>query len=83
MQDQFIEKNNGALHASLEALVQESTSPLIKNLFSAKNNNVPSKGKLNFRSIGSEFKTQLSELMKKLEQNVNVCKRFKRKNELN
>lgn len=69
-QNQFIEKNNDALHASLEALVQESANPLIKTIFSGKNNNNSSKGKLNFISVGSKFKTQLGELMEKLEQNV-------------
>lgn len=69
-QSQFIEKNNDALHASLEALVQESANPLIKNIFSGKNNNNSSKGKLNFISVGSKFKTQLGELMEKLEKNV-------------
>jgi len=67
--NQFIEKNNDALHASLEALVQESANPLIKAIFSGKNNNASSKGKLNFISVGSKFKTQLGELMEKLEQN--------------
>lgn len=69
-QNQFIEKNNDALHASLEALVQESANPLIKTIFSGKSNNASSKGKLNFISVGSKFKTQLSELMVKLERNV-------------
>lgn len=58
------------MHASLEALVQESANPLIKILFSSKNNNTSSKGKLNFISVGSKFKTQLGELMEKLEKNV-------------
>lgn len=50
--------------------MQESANPLIKTLFSGKNNNASSKGKLNFISVGSKFKTQLGELMEKLEQNV-------------
>ena len=64
---QFIEKNNDALHASLEFLVQESNNTLLNNLFSG--NNCAAKGKLNFISVGSKFKTQLSELMEKLGQN--------------
>lgn len=68
-QSQFIEKNNDALHASLEALVQESANPLLKMLFAA-SNNMSSKGKLTFISVGSKFKTQLGELMEKLEKNV-------------
>lgn len=67
-QNQFIEKNNDALHASLEFLVQESANPLLKVLFA--NGNSTSRGKLNFISVGSKFKTQLGELMEKLEKNV-------------
>lgn len=67
--NQFIEKNNDALHASLEFLVQESANPLIKQLFANKKNSKQSTGKLNFISVGSKFKTQLGELMEKLEQN--------------
>jgi myosin-6 len=63
---QFIEKNNDALHASLEGLVQESANPLINKLFSSSET---TKGKLNFISVGSKFKSQLAELMEKLEKN--------------
>lgn len=66
--NQFIEKNNDALHASLECLVQESEHPLMKKLFSS-TNTTSTKGKLSFISVGSKFKTQLQELMDKLEQN--------------
>lgn len=66
--NQFIEKNNDALHASLEGLVQESENPLLKNLFSLANKTAV-KGKLSFISVGSKFKTQLGELMDKLEKN--------------
>uniref|UniRef100_A0A336MXX6 CSON008982 protein n=1 Tax=Culicoides sonorensis TaxID=179676 RepID=A0A336MXX6_CULSO len=66
--NQFIEKNNDALHSSLEALVQECSNPLLKKLFEAKNSST-TKGKLSFISVGSKFKTQLSDLMQKLEQN--------------
>ncbi|XP_046405363.1 myosin heavy chain 95F isoform X2 [Ischnura elegans] len=61
---QFIEKNNDALHASLEGLVQESRNPFLKALFASLN--TQQKGKLNFISVGSKFKTQLGELMDKL-----------------
>ncbi|CAO1430727.1 unnamed protein product [Diamesa hyperborea] len=64
----FIEKNNDALHASLEGLVQESANPLLGKLFSQANV-VSTKGKLSFISVGSKFKTQLGELMDKLEKN--------------
>lgn len=65
--NQFIEKNNDALHASLEGLVQESENPLLKSLFSS--GGAATKGKLSFISVGSKFKTQLGELMEKLEKN--------------
>lgn len=64
---QFIEKNNDALHASLEGLVQEAANPLVKNLFASSGGTT--KGKLSFISVGSKFKTQLAELMEKLENN--------------
>lgn len=66
--NQFIEKNNDALHASLEYLVQESEHPLMKTLFSSSNTS-STKGKLSFISVGSKFKSQLQELMAKLEKN--------------
>ncbi|XP_059475767.1 myosin heavy chain 95F isoform X2 [Neocloeon triangulifer] len=62
---QFIEKNNDALHASLEGLVQESQNPFVQNLFSNASQS-QQKGKLTFISVGSKFKTQLEELMEKL-----------------
>lgn len=64
--EQFIAKNNDALHGSLEVLVMESSNMLLKKLFS---NTSTSKGKLSFISVGSKFKSQLSELMEKLERN--------------
>ncbi|KAM7361300.1 myosin heavy chain 95F jaguar isoform 1-T1 [Cochliomyia hominivorax] len=66
--EQFIEKNNDALHASLEGLVQECENPLLKSLFPSGSSNA-TRGKLNFISVGSKFKTQLAELMEKLEKN--------------
>ncbi|RZF36972.1 hypothetical protein LSTR_LSTR004660 [Laodelphax striatellus] len=62
---QFIEKNNDALHASLEGLIQESQNPFLQSLF-ASSNSGSLKGKLTFISVGSKFKSQLSELMEKL-----------------
>lgn len=64
---QFIEKNNDALHASLEGIVQESSNKFIKSLFATAN---AQKGKLTFISVGSKFKSQLAELMEKLRSNV-------------
>ncbi|TMW48172.1 hypothetical protein DOY81_006742 [Sarcophaga bullata] len=66
--EQFIEKNNDALHASLEGLVQECENPLLKSLFPS-GSSTATRGKLNFISVGSKFKTQLAELMEKLEKN--------------
>lgn len=66
--NQFIEKNNDALHASLECLVQESGSELLRRLFASAAQSA-ARGKLNFISVGSKFKTQLGELMEKLERN--------------
>ena len=71
-QDQFIEKNNDALHANLEGLVLESKNPFLQSLFengsdlSANLN----KGKLTFISVGSKFRMQLTELMEKLKSTV-------------
>lgn len=62
-QAQFIEKNNDALHASLEGLVQESKNAFVQGLFRSSSQQ---KGKLTFISVGSKFKTQLEELMEKL-----------------
>ncbi|CAG5041357.1 unnamed protein product [Parnassius apollo] len=66
--NQFIEKNNDALHASLEFLVQESSNPLVQQLFQNTDNN-NAKGKLNFISVGAKFQAQLSQLMDKLKEN--------------
>ncbi|XP_053603321.1 myosin heavy chain 95F isoform X2 [Plodia interpunctella] len=66
--NQFIEKNNDALHASLEFLVQESNSSLVQELFQTSDNN-NAKGKLNFISVGAKFQSQLSLLMDKLKEN--------------
>jgi len=62
----FIEKNNDALHASLEALVQECKNPFISEIFMTGEESSQKQGKLNFISVGSKFKKQLSELMLKL-----------------
>ncbi|CAH0558642.1 unnamed protein product [Brassicogethes aeneus] len=63
---QFIGKNNDALHASLEGIIQESRNTFIQNLFST---SIAQKGKLTFISVGNKFKTQLGELMEKLQNN--------------
>lgn len=65
----FIDKNNDALHASLEGIIQESKSKLIQKLFA---NSIAQKGKLTFISVGNKFKTQLGELMEKLKSNGTI-----------
>ncbi|XP_060687622.1 unconventional myosin-VI-like isoform X1 [Hemiscyllium ocellatum] len=65
----FVEKNNDALHMSLESLVSESKDPFVRKLFEGTNNNKDTKqkaGKLSFISVGNKFKTQLNLLLDKL-----------------
>lgn len=66
-QKYFIDKNNDALHASLEGIIQDSKNALIQKLFAT---SIVQKGKLTFISVGNKFKTQLGELMEKLKSNV-------------
>ncbi|XP_076834565.1 myosin VIb [Brachyhypopomus gauderio] len=66
---QFVEKNNDALHMSLESLVCESKDKFVRNLFENNSNPKDSKqkaGKLSFISVGNKFKTQLNLLLEKL-----------------
>ncbi|XP_073725723.1 unconventional myosin-VI [Misgurnus anguillicaudatus] len=66
---QFVEKNNDALHMSLECLVCESKDKFIRDLFENNSNSKDSKqkaGKLSFISVGNKFKTQLNLLLEKL-----------------
>ncbi|XP_048830708.1 myosin VIb isoform X1 [Brienomyrus brachyistius] len=66
---QFVEKNNDALHMSLECLVCESKDAFVRELFENSNNSKDSKqkaGKLSFISVGNKFKTQLNLLLEKL-----------------
>lgn len=67
---QFVEKNNDALHMSLESLICESRDKFVRELFeSSTNNNKDTKqkaGKLSFISVGNKFKTQLNLLLDKL-----------------
>uniref|UniRef100_A0A8C8G4W0 Unconventional myosin-VI n=1 Tax=Oncorhynchus tshawytscha TaxID=74940 RepID=A0A8C8G4W0_ONCTS len=65
----FVEKNNDALHMSLECLVSESKDRFIRDLFENSINAKDSKqkaGKLSFISVGNKFKTQLNILLEKL-----------------
>lgn len=79
--NQFIEKNNDALHASLEGLIQESGNNFLRTQFA--NHSASQKGKLTFISVGSKFKTQLGELMDKLKSNgTNFVRCIKPNNEM-
>uniref|UniRef100_A0A4W3GXI1 Unconventional myosin-VI n=1 Tax=Callorhinchus milii TaxID=7868 RepID=A0A4W3GXI1_CALMI len=65
----FVEKNNDALHMSLETLISESKDQFVRQLFEGTNNTKDSKqkaGKLSFISVGNKFKTQLNLLLEKL-----------------
>ncbi|XP_067097431.1 unconventional myosin-VI-like isoform X5 [Osmerus mordax] len=65
----FVEKNNDALHMSLECLISESKDRFVRELFENSNNTKDSKqkaGKLSFISVGNKFKTQLNILLEKL-----------------
>ncbi|MGH0138818.1 UNVERIFIED_CONTAM: hypothetical protein FKN15_011839 [Acipenser sinensis] len=66
---QFVEKNNDALHTSLEYLVCESKDRFVRELFDNSHNSKDLKqkaGKLSFISVGNKFKTQLNILLEKL-----------------
>ncbi|XP_062266934.1 myosin VIa isoform X2 [Platichthys flesus] len=64
----FVEKNNDALHMSLECLVSESKDRFVRQLFENTNNKDAKQktGKLGFISVGNKFKTQLNILLEKL-----------------
>lgn len=58
-----MEKNNDALHSSLEVLVSESKDAFIRGLFNSSNSRSSSSkdskqkaGKLSFISVGNKFK---------------------------
>lgn len=60
-QTKFVEKNNDALHMSLECLVSESKDRFVRELFENSNNSKDVKqkaGKLSFISVGNKFKVR-------------------------
>ncbi|KAM7534154.1 hypothetical protein Aperf_G00000109723 [Anoplocephala perfoliata] len=71
---EFIEKNNDALHHSLEELLHSSTNDLLRKMhnpqeaksWTAKRIKSNIAGKINFISVGTKFKDQIEELVKKL-----------------
>ena len=66
----FVDKNNDALHDSLEQLMLESKDPMIKELV-AENVDKKATGKLIFISIGANFRKQLAKLMDRTVENKN------------
>uniref|UniRef100_A0AAX7VQT7 Unconventional myosin-VI n=1 Tax=Astatotilapia calliptera TaxID=8154 RepID=A0AAX7VQT7_ASTCA len=59
----FVEKNNDALHMSLESLVCESKDKFVRELFENSNTSKDSKqkaGKLSFISVGNKFKVRVT-----------------------
>lgn len=65
------------MHSSLECLVQESRNKFLQSLFPVTSNFQQKGGKLVFDSVGLKFKTQLSELMDKLESTVSEIQQIK------
>lgn len=60
-QTRFVEKNNDALHMSLESLVCESKDKFVRELFENSSTTKDSKhkaGKLGFISVGNKFKVR-------------------------
>lgn len=58
-----MEKNNDALHMSLESLVCESKDKFVRELFENSNTTKDSKqkaGKLSFISVGNKFKVSVT-----------------------
>lgn len=62
--NEFIDKNNDALHASLEAIIQESKDSFLKSLFPQRSNKKVQK--LIFESVGAKFKVNLKYYRKKI-----------------
>lgn len=72
LQTKFVEKNNDALHMSLECLVSESKDRFVRELFENSNNSKDMKqkaGKLSFISVGNKFKVS-SKKKKKIQCDV-------------
>uniref|UniRef100_A0AC35FWW9 Myosin motor domain-containing protein n=1 Tax=Panagrolaimus sp. PS1159 TaxID=55785 RepID=A0AC35FWW9_9BILA len=70
---QFLDKNNDALHMSLEILMEMSSNTLISEIFKpspeaikAASKSRPTGNKLAFASVSSKFRTQLAALLEKL-----------------
>lgn len=62
-QTRFVEKNNDALHMSLECLVCESKDKFVRELFENSSTTKDTKhksGKLSFISVGNKFKVRVT-----------------------
>ena len=73
----FLEKSKDTLHADISSIMRESTSPLMKKLFAApttdaaaasapKSRRKKKSGKSDKKTLGTQFKEQLADLMKRL-----------------
>uniref|UniRef100_A0AAR2L484 Unconventional myosin-VI n=1 Tax=Pygocentrus nattereri TaxID=42514 RepID=A0AAR2L484_PYGNA len=72
---QFVEKNNDALHMSLESLVCESKDKFVRDLFENNSNSKDSKqkaGKLSFISVGNKFKVNGSSFIRCVKPNLKM-----------
>lgn len=65
----FLEKNNDQLQNSLEILIEQSSVDLLRGLFESTSTDVSAKTgrKLQAASVGSKFKSQLKQLLEKLQ----------------
>ncbi|VDD94836.1 unnamed protein product [Enterobius vermicularis] len=63
--NQFLEKNNDALHTSLKILIQQSSVPYICSLFVTNNHQMKMEGR-NKVSVSYKFRIQLQELLDRL-----------------
>uniref|UniRef100_A0A665VKU1 Unconventional myosin-VI n=1 Tax=Echeneis naucrates TaxID=173247 RepID=A0A665VKU1_ECHNA len=71
----FVEKNNDALHMSLECLISESKDRFIRELFENSNNSKDVKqkaGKLSFISVGNKFKVRGSSFIRCIKPNLKM-----------
>lgn len=57
-QNKFVEKNNDALHTSLECLLSESADRFIRELFDNASGSKQRAGKLGFISVANKFKVR-------------------------
>ncbi|VDN02128.1 unnamed protein product [Thelazia callipaeda] len=86
----FLQKNNDALHTSLEMLLESSNSAFVRNLFAMDNEKSQKElrkktfsNKLAHASVSNKFRSQLGELIKKLQlTNTNFVRCIKPNSEM-